>query len=456
MTKYIHARPLYHERRVKLILISVFFAAVLTVIQTARVFAADYVRPPGRVNLIRTTHNEESYSVLECSGTKISAIGRYADGGLRKMYILKHEDESGSYSMHANKDGSYTAELTMKPEEGVYSLVLMLNTGASMHYRVYYDEQNGWYFPLNGLDRTNRNVFEHIYEAPDEAAALYLSANDDPEEINTALEQIRQYARSVTEGIDDDYQKARAISRFIADSFYYDQDARTSDASLDTIALYNVLKRGRTVCGGFANMFCAMAEAVGIDAVNIKGGTTGGGTTYDALPEGPQNHEFAAFWYEKEKRWVWEDACWDGAGSYENGEFKPADKREMYFDITDETFALNHRADKAERRHYFAAAAETAPLTDVSAAAPEPADSAEISPVQTSADILSEAESAAAQTETPAAQSQSVPSVQKAEQDNTIYIVIIAVLALLVVIAAVIVIKTISNGRKNQNGNNRT
>ena len=84
------------------------------------------------------------------------------------------------------------------------------------------------------------------------------------------------------------------------------------------------------------------------------------------------------------------------------------------------------------------------------------ADSAEISPVQTSADILSEAESAAAQTETPAAQSQSVPSVQKAEQDNTIYIVIIAVLALLVVIAAVIVIKTISNGRKNQNGNNRT
>lgn len=450
MSTNIPARPSYHERRVKLILISVIFIAVLAVTQTIRVFADDYVRPPGRVNLLRTSHNEEAYSVLECSGQKISAIGRYANDGLRKIYIWGYEDSSGSYSMHANKDGSYNAELALKASEGPHSLVLKMNSGAMMLYRVYYDAQIGWYFPLNGLERSNRDVFEHIYEAPAEAAALYLSESDDPEEINTALEQLRQFAEDAVRGLDDDYQKARAISQFIAKSFYYDMDARESDASLDTIALYNVLKRGRTICGGFANLFCAMAEAVGIDAVNIKGGVTGGGVTYDTLPEGAQNHEWAAFWYEAEQRWVWEDACWDGSGNnYTDGSYEHGDPREMFFDITDEALALNHRADKAERRSYFAAKTETSLLTDGNEAQPE-----ENAPAQTTADLLSEAESAAAVTAP--APSQTVPSAQAQTEDNTVYIVMIAVLAILVIIAAAITIKMITNGRKDKNGNNRT
>ncbi len=452
MTKHISARPSFYERRVKLILITVIFAAALALGQAARIFASDYVRPPGRTNLLRTSHNDESYSVIECSGTKITAIGRYVSDGLRKMYIWGYEDSTGSYSMHGNKDGSYTAELSLKATEGPHSLVLKLNSGAMMLYRTYYDEENGWYFPLNGLDRTNRNVFDHIYEAPAEAAALYLSGSDDPEEINTALEQIKLYAEEVTADTEDDYQKARKISQFIAKSFYYDEDAREGDAGLDTIALYNVLKTGRTVCGGFANMFCAMAEAVGIDAVNIKGGVTGGGVTYDTLPEGSQNHEWAAFWYEKEQRWVWEDACWDGAGNYSNGEFEPGELREMYFDISDEALAMNHRADKAERRSYFAARPETSVLGGGEAqpdSLPGDAVPEESAPAETSADILAEAESAASASAAAQEQSPVSPAPQQETRDNTIYYVIIAVLAVLVIAAAVIVIKTIVNGRKN-------
>lgn len=444
--KHITARPSFYGRRVKLILIYIFFALALVTIQASRVFAEDYVRPPGRVNLIRTSHIPDCYSVIECSGDTISARGCYAKDRLRKMYIANKEDASGSYSMHASADGSYTADLTLKAEDGHHSLVLKMTSGAMMIYRMYYDAQIGWYFPLNGLETKNRDVFDHIYEAPLEAAALYLSASDDPGEINTALEQIKGYAESVTAGLEDDYDKARAISQFIAKSFYYDTDARDTDAGLDTIALYNVLKAGKTVCGGFANMFCAMAEAVGIDAVNIKGGTVNRQVPYENLAEGVQNHEWAAFWYEKEQRWVWEDACWDGVGTYENGEYKPGELREMYFDITDDAFSLNHRADKAERRHYFAAKPETSiiggeAVTDTA--------QTEEKPAETTADMLSQAEQAAAETTSAAVTLPVKTQPDNSQQDDTILIVIITVLAALVVAAAVILIATIRKGRKN-------
>ncbi len=452
------ARPSYYERRVKLIIICMIFAVsalfgyAASVSAESASAAADSV---GRVNLIRTTGLDDAYSVFECSGSVISAKGCYTRDRLRKMFIYRHEDESGGYSMHAAKDGSYTAELNMKLKDGSYRLALKFESGAQMLYRIDYTEQTGWYFPLNGLERTNRDVFGHIFEAPAEASALYLSAANDPEEINTALEQIQKYADDVTAGLDDDLEKARAISKFIATSFYYDMDARDSDAGLDTIALFNVLKRGRTVCGGFANMFCAMAEAVGIDAVNIKGGVVGSSVTYEALPTGVQNHEWAAFYYEKEQRWVWEDACWDGAGNYENGEFKPESHKEMHIDMGDVALSFTHRADKAERRHFFAAKPETAPagIADETAGVPETGTAAESSGIAAESSgtvgLLTQAESEAAVSTAPA---ETFPAVTKPEDppqdDNTIYLVIIAVLALLTVTAAAAAITTIRKGRK--------
>ncbi len=449
--KHLTARPSFYERRVKLILICMIFAVSALFGYAAAVSAesdAPVADAVGRVNLIRTTGLSDSYAVFECSGAVISAKGCYARDRLRKMFIYQHEDESGGYSMHAGKDGSFTAELNMEPKDGSYRLALKFESGAQMLYRVNYTEQTGWYFPLNGLDRTNRKVFDHIFEAPAEASALYLSAKNDPEEINAALEQIRQYAENVTAGLDDDLEKARAISKFIAESFYYDMDARDSDAGLDTIALFNMLKRGRTVCGGFANMFCAMAEAVGIDAVNIKGGVVSSEVSYADLPTGVQNHEWAAFWYEKEQRWVWEDACWDGSGNYENGEFKPGQYKEMHTDMSDVALSFTHRADKAERRHFFAAKPETSPagISD------ETGDTAETTPAEEGSapgGLLTQAESEAAVSSAAAGTSPAVikPEAQT-QDDNTIYIVIIAVLCVLTLIAAAAVIITIKNGRK--------
>ena len=412
--------------------------------------AAGTTAPDGRVNLIRTSFSEESYSLFEAEGSRIHARGRYAKDRIRKLYIRGWEDASGSYSMKAGEDGVYEAELDIVPDEGEHYLTVLLTSQAKLSYIIYYSKERGWYFPDNGLSEKNRKVFEHIYEAPAEAAALYLSAKDDAGEVQYALTKIRELTGSITSGITDDYQKARAISAYIADSVYYDHDARNTDVDIDTIALYNVLHSYRTVCAGFANLFCAMCEAAGIDAVNIKGGVTTDDINYSMLTDGKQNHEFAAFYYDKEDRWVWADACWDGSGDYKDGEFKKGTPKEMYFDISDSALSFNHRADKAERRHYFAAKVETAIETSASPEGPSQGiitsgpkseaitDTAE----ETTLPYAPEPPDGKAQTdEAPE------PAASPEGQDDTIFIVVIAVLSAAVAAAAVILIIIIINGR---------
>ncbi len=450
------------EGRVKLIIICLAAFTAILFIFTVRAYSEDVPEPPGRTNLIRTSYSTDNYSVFECSGSTVAARGRYTPDRVRRLYIDKYEEYTGSYSMNASEDGSYNAELSMKPEKGEHLLVVQLSSGALMKYRIYYNDTNGWYFPVNGLDEQNRGVFDHIFDAPAEASALYLSPSADAGEINTALEQIELLTETVTGGIEDDYSKARAISRFISEKVYYDFDAAGTDADLGTIALCNVLKNSRTVCGGFANLFCAMAEAAGLDAVNIKGGVTHSTqpnvVTYAQLGDGRQNHEWAAFYYPAEERWVWVDACWDGAGDYKGGEWKPGKPKYMYFDISDEAFSLNHRADKAERRLYFSAKTETEPLEVQTEAQGEPLP--EITS-QVTEPALSETAPATSEfhpqpgevlpeTSVPADTPQTEVHEQPAENSpDTVLILIIAALAAGIAVVAVILINILRKRKDN-------
>ena len=438
---HINAR-LSHERRVKLIFMCCFLIlAAFALSAAAAVPENSFAEPSGRTNILRTSYTEDNYSVLEAAGNTIEARGKYTSSKLRKMFIKYMEDTTGSYSMKAHSDGSYEASLTLAPEKGAYLLILRLDNGLVMQYRIFYGD-TGWYFPLNGYEKTNRNVFEHIYDAPPQAAALYLSASADSGEINTALEQIQALTDSVTEGIEGDYEKARAISGFVAGKIYYDYDAKETNVDLNTVALYNVLRTSRTTCAGFANLFCAMAEAAGIDAVNIKGGIITESMAYEELNNGVQNHEFAAFFDKDTERWVWVDPCWDGSGTYENGSFNEIKTRPMFFDISDEAFAHSHRADKAERRCYFGARTETSPIgaADMTAEAEHPVTAGEKTDITEPVPAVTEEET------------QEPESIRNA--DGTVIYVIIAILGAAVLAAGAILIKVILNGRNNKNGNN--
>lgn len=455
-----------YERRVKLILMCIItvvsglvmsFGASSEISEisentemTLSTESADTSETPeqswGRLNLIRTSRTDDNYSIFETQRDKISARGVYTDDNIRKIYIDSEKAEMpGSYSLSAHKDGSYEAEISCEPAEGSHKLVVKLNSGTTLRYQMFYDKTNGWYFPVNGYAQTNPHIFDHIFEAPAEASALYLSPTKDTEEISVTLEQISTLAEQITGGLESDYDKARAISHYIAARLYYDDDAKETDVSVSTIALCNVLKTGRTVCAGFTNLFCAMAESVGIDAVNVKGGVANGVTKYEDLPKGLLNHEWAAFYCKDEARWVWVDACWDGNGEYKNGEFKESLPKYMYFDITEEALSLDHRAAKAERRHYFAAKTETSII------GAETEESGESEPVITSQQTetaQNDVSDTTLETEENEVTVREDKPETPSEDADTVYVIVIAALAAAVVAVGAILIIIIVKGRK--------
>ncbi len=417
------------RERAKIITFTLLFlAALIPLMMLCSVNSEGAVK--SRRNFLRTSYNPESYSLFEINGNTLYAKGRYANDRIKKLYFAGAEDASGSYKMNIDSDGSYEAEISLPEGYRYTTLAVQLRSGAAFGYRIYCD--NGFYFPDNGLAESNRTVFDNIIDASAESVGYYISRNADPDEIRTVQEQIKLISDSVTEGIGSDYEKARALALYVAGHFYYDHDARAESVTETNVVLYEVLKTSRTVCTGFADLYCALLQAQGIDAVNIKGGSTGGEIEYENLTDGVQNHEFTAFFLREENRWVWVDACWNGSGDYENGIFTEDKPHEKFFDISDEALALDHRADYAERRRFFEAKAAQPEETEESTAETTAA-AEETAPAETTA------------TEKPAETTASMAVPQETQtEDNTALVIIAAVLGVLVLgagVAVVIIIK---------------
>ncbi len=396
------------------IAVSVIFAGLVSVNVESAV--------KSRRNFLRTSYNTEYYSLFEISGNTLYAKGRYVSDRIKKLFFAGAEDASGSYKMSIDKDGSYEAELTLPEGYRYTSIAVQLSSGATFGYRIYCD--NGYYFADNGLSETNRTVFDNIIDASSESVGYYISRTADAAEIATVQEQIKLISDSVTEGIEGDYEKARVLALYVADHFYYDHDARAESVTETNVVLYEVLKKSRTVCTGFADLYCALLQAQGIDAVNIKGGSTGGEVEYENLTDGVQNHEFTAFYHKAEERWVWVDSCWNGSGDYKNGEYLDKAAHEKYFDISDEALALDHRADYAERRLFFEAkAAEPEETTAQTAETTAP-------PEETTG---SSEETTTAETTTAPVTEEKITHTPVSGEDNTGLVIIAAVLGVLVI-----------------------
>ncbi len=404
-----------------------FLAAVMIFISLTAVNGECAVK--SRRNFLRTSYNPECYSLFEISGNTLYAKGRYVSDRIKKLYFAGAEEASGSYKMSIDADGSYEAEITLPQGYRYTTLAVELKSGAAFGYRIYCD--NGFYFPDNGLSETNRTVFDNIIDASPESVGYYISRNADPAEIATVQEQIKLISDSVVEGIDGDYEKARALALYVAGHFYYDHDARAESVTETNVVLYEVLKTSRTVCTGFADLYCALLQAQGIDAVNIKGGSTGGDIEYENLTDGVQNHEFTAFYLEAEERWVWVDSCWNGSGDYRGGEYVKDKPHEKFFDISDEALALDHRADYAERRRFFEAKAAEPAVT-------------EEAPTETEAVTKNTVPEETTAPEKPQKTTVSDTKPEETAEDNTALVIIAAVLGVLVLgagAAVVIILK---------------
>lgn len=327
-------------------------AALLLAAATALSLSLPAAAENGKLFTLKITDNPSYTAVFACSGDSVSVSGVFAEDPPVRMGFLGGGETGLSFK--AGAGGAFTASAekpgTFEPEDKIF---IELSSGNYLAYLIRYD--GGWYFPDNGLSETNYARFSDIKPAPRGAAAYYLSAAADPAEIEDTLYRLREIAAGISAETDDVYEQAKLVCLWVADNVYYDHDAAAAGIDLNTVAIANVLTIKRTTCAGFANTTCALLEALGIRSVNIKGSCSNNIYPYDGLADAVENHEFSAFWYEKENRWVYVDSCWCSGNDYSGGEYSSAGSDLMYFDITGEAFSLNHRADKAEERFYFTA-----------------------------------------------------------------------------------------------------
>lgn len=327
--------------------------------------SADDEETVGKLSRLVTSNNPDNYAVIEVNGDDITARGRFTSD--TPLNISFTDAKPTAVTFKNKGGGEFTAELTCKPlQKGYYKFYIGFKSKAIMSYLMAYDE-GGWYIPDNNLSALNAAKLDKIRQTDPLAAAYYISPTGDKAEIKDTMEKIQAIADQVCEGIEDDYRKAYLLNRWIADNIYYDHDAADTEVTIETVALSNVLEKHRTTCAGYANLYCALLETRGIRSVNLKGTVVSDEITYDNLTTGVENHEFTAFWYEKQNRWIYTDSCWSGAGDYENGKYTDRITYDKYFDITGEAFSLNHRIDKAEERFYTKAlaAVEASEATEI-------------------------------------------------------------------------------------------
>ena len=303
-----------------------------------------------------TTNNPDCFSDITIEGNHFTVNGRSVSDPVTKVRFSTNSVNITNYEFTAGSDSTFHAEFDARYSDSQCELWIVQSSGLVMNYRIYHNE-SGWYFPDNGLAELNAEKLENILTAAPEASAYYISVTADPEEIEETLGSLERTVQEVCGNEQDDYRKALLIYRWISDNFYYDNDAAASGVTLDTVAIHNVLERRRTTCAGFANTYCAMLEIAGIRSLNLKGSAVAADVTYEELLTAGENHEFTAFWYGAENRWVYADPTWGRKGIYEKGKYIPGNypSTEKYFDETGEAFALKHRIDKAEERNYSAA-----------------------------------------------------------------------------------------------------
>lgn len=164
-------------------------------------------------------------------------------------------------------------------------------------------------------------------------------------DIQSDAQEIKDLSNSITVGIEDNYQKAKAIYTWVCNHIYYDYDAYYSGNLAGDFSALGTLHSKRSVCEGYSNLLAALLRAAGIPTKKIVGFARGISST--TWPENlditkDTNHAWNEAYLNG--RWILMDATWDSGNEWKNGGiYKDSGIRGYhYFDISEELFSADH------------------------------------------------------------------------------------------------------------------
>lgn len=151
----------------------------------------------------------------------------------------------------------------------------------------------------------------------------------------SARNSIDNLAEYLIEPADNDWEMARALFKWITDNISYDLN---SDYYGDGRAA-SVLQHGSSICGGYSNLFEALAEAAGLEAKTIDGYSKGRGYQPCSEFTTPSDHAWNAV--KLDGRWYLVDCTWGAGHVDQRGEYI-REFDEHYFLTPPEEFIYDH------------------------------------------------------------------------------------------------------------------
>lgn len=292
----------------------------------------------GEHRLILDPYNEIT---LVCEDNKIIVTAKTGESSAPQVSIPhseKLEKNSGGFI--------YTAEIR-KGYTGYGTITVIKNTG----FRIYAENGRVNLVEIPEAEEANENAVKNAVEQPENQVAEYVAVNADKAKIAEVLGEITELSNKICGGLTDDYDKLRAISRWVSANIYYDYAAFEAGVPADTLTLDYMLKNSSSVCGGYSNMTSALAAVQGIKVYNVHGSAVNNGKTF--AESEPVYHEWN--FAEIDGRVIWVDSGWNSyCYRYKDGRYVSGNIGVKYFDISKTAIAQNHRAKYAEYRDYFA------------------------------------------------------------------------------------------------------
>ena len=163
--------------------------------------------------------------------------------------------------------------------------------------------------------------------------------------VNDVPDRIIRTAESITRDIETNYDKARAIHEYVAETLYYDLDYANRITASTAVTAQEVYDKGVAVCEGYVNLTIALLRAVGIPAVSVEGyalDINDPAEDWDNADAKISNHNWLEAYVDG--RWIVMDPTWDSLNTVKNGK-KISASNDYYgfFDITPELLSATHK-----------------------------------------------------------------------------------------------------------------
>ena len=209
---------------------------------------------------------------------------------------------------------------------------------------------NAAYFAVAASSRNNELEYQWnlaVYSSKSTDEATYSEFEQPSANIESDDPDIIALAHSIVKGIKNDYEKARAICKWVSENIWYDFDCLEDKTKRGVNSALDTYQSKRGVCVGYSNLTAALLRAIDIPALIAAGHSVRETrTSEDFFDLSESFRKVNHVWTEAyiDGRWVIMDATWASKNVYQNGTYsRKKASSQAFFDMSLRDLSKSHR-----------------------------------------------------------------------------------------------------------------